>query len=138
MSEKTNNTELVEIYKEEAQHLIGVMRDGLSRLKENTDDGIRNKLYWESFRCAHTLKGSSGCAGFHKIGEINKILTEIFRSAREGKFKINADFIPLLSEAVEACQRLLNEEEVGNYDELMKPLKTVNRVLEKRQVQITK
>lgn len=49
MSEKTNNTELVKIYKEEAQHLIGVMRDGLSRLKENTDDGIRNKLYWESF-----------------------------------------------------------------------------------------
>ena len=61
MPKTMDNTELVKIYKEEAQHLIGVIRDGLSRLKENTDDGIRNKLYWEGFRCAHTLKGSSGC-----------------------------------------------------------------------------
>jgi|GEM_PF-1615842 len=138
MSEKSNNTELVEIYKEEAQHLIGVMRDGLSRLKENSDDGIRNKLYWENFRCAHTLKGSSECAGFYRIGEINKTLTQIFRSAKEGKFKINADFIPLLSDVVEACRKILNGEEVRNYEELLKPLKTVNRILERRQMQTTK
>ncbi len=126
MAEKIDNPELIEVFKGEAQHLIDQMRDGLSRLKKTTDGRIRKIKYWELFLCAHTLKGSSGCAGFKEIGEINRILVEIFRSARDGKLEIKPDSIPLLSEAVEACQKLLNKKEVVGLDELLERLKNLN------------
>ena len=126
MSEKIDNPELIEVFKEEAQSLIDQMRDRLSRLKKTTDRRIRKMKYWELFLCAHTLKGSSGCAGFKEIGEINRILVEIFRSAKDGELGIKPDSIPLLSEAVEACQKLLDKKEVTNFNELLERLKNLN------------
>jgi chemotaxis protein histidine kinase CheA len=126
MPELTNNPELVKVFKDETQHLIDTMRDELSRLKENTDTHTQSKVYWKLYLCTHTLKGSSGCAGFQELGEINKVLEDIFRSAKDGKFEIKADSIPLLSEGIEVCQKLLNEEEVIEYHQLLERLRRFN------------
>lgn len=126
MPEIIDDPELIKVFKDESQHLIDVMRDGLSRLKEETDGDTLSKIYRELFICAHTLKGSSGCAGFQEISEINKVLEDIFRSAKDGKFEIKADSMPLLSEGIEVCQKLLNEEEIVGYQQLLERLRRFN------------
>lgn len=115
-----DNPELIKVFKEEGQDLINKMRENLSLLNRDiryVNEDIRIK---ELFRCAHTLRGSSGMvAGFHGLGEMARVLVEIFRSAKDGRLKIGPGIIPLLSEGVEACQKLLDREEVGDYEGLV-------------------
>ena len=135
----TNNKELMETFKEEAQGLIEEMRKDLCDLKtplrtpktqlQNSQSGPKtnnceSKMF-DLFRSSHTLKGSAPCVGSLKLGEVASVLAEIFRTPNDGKFMIKYEIVSLLSEAVEACERLLNKEEVPGYKELLKRLKVV-------------
>jgi len=148
------NPELVKVFKDEAQDLINKMKENLSFLKNdigdtqyetpNTDhrkpsneqratsDEQRATIH-ELFRCAHTLRGSAGCVGFDRLGEIASISTEIFRAVKDGKLKLN-DIISLLSEGVEICQKLLEERVVINYSEFLERLREVGQEIRSKEV----
>jgi len=135
-----NNIELMETFKEEAQGLIEEIRKDLcilnSQLRNNnyelrtvnsTATNSQLKILFELFRSAHTLKGTALCVGFHELGEVAAVITDIFRDAKDGKLKIKAEIISLLSEGVEACDKFLDEEEVAGHKKLLKRIKDLNR-----------
>jgi len=113
--------ELMDAFYEEAQNLIDEMRKDLSALGEEYIPTILHSL----FRCAHTLKGSSGIVGFDNLREVAQALEKIFKAAKDQKCVINDDVISLLSESIEAFHRLLDGEEVEGLGELLKKLNRI-------------
>lgn len=118
MPDITANPELMDAFYQEARRLIDELRNSLSALNEKGSAAILRRL----FRCAHTLKGSSSVVGFDDLSEIAQALEMIFKAANDKEIRINPEFIPLVSESVEACRKLLNKEEVDNYEELLNRL----------------
>jgi two-component system chemotaxis sensor kinase CheA len=118
MSDKTDSQDLMDIFFEETQSLINKMKKELSTLggKKVQSD------FFQLFRCVHNIKSSSGAVGFDNLRDIAHALEKIFKVEKDKKSKINTDVIALFSESVEACQRLLNEEEVAGYKELLERL----------------
>jgi two-component system chemotaxis sensor kinase CheA len=116
-----DDKELMDFFFKEAHDLLDEMRRELTSLCEEPNTANLGNL----FRCAHTLKGSSGSVGFDKVHEISLLLQDISKSAKDGKLEISADIIPLLFQGVEACQKLLNEEEVEGIGELLKKLENI-------------
>lgn len=121
MSEMSDNQELMDVFYQEAQDLIEKMKTDLASLSKEKKPENLNRLY----RCAHTLKGSAGVVDFDKLQSVAQALAKIFKVAKDGKLEIDADIISLLSDSVEVCQKLLNEEEVTNYKELLKQLNNI-------------
>jgi two-component system chemotaxis sensor kinase CheA len=113
-----DDKELMDVFFKEAHDLIDEMRRELASLSEERNPTNLGNL----FRCAHTLKGSSGIVGLNNLHELALALERIAKAMKDGKCEINAELIPLLSEAIEACQALLDEQEVEGYNELMKEL----------------
>ncbi len=118
MSDKTDSQDLMDIFFEETQSLIDEMRKELTTLGGEKVQAV----FFQLFRCVHNIKSSSGAVGFDSLRDIAQALEKIFRVEEGKKSKINADIIALFSESVEACQRLLNEEEVSGYKELLERL----------------
>ena len=118
MSDKTDSEDLMDIFYEETQGLIEEMRKELSTLG---GEKIKS-VFFRLFRCVHNIKSSSGAVGFDNLRDMAHALEKIFKVEKEKKSKINADVIALFSESIEACQRLLNEEEVVGYKELLERL----------------
>lgn len=131
------NSELMIIFKKEAQDLITKMRKDLSSLKEEIADASQkgvvesrqadNKMphIKDLFRYAHTLKGSSQAVGFNQLANMSLTLMETFLAAKDGKIKIKPAAIPLLYNGVEACGKLLNKEQLMHYKELLKQIKAI-------------
>ena len=118
MSDETDSKDLMDIFYEETQSLIDEMRKDLSTLGGEKVPSV----FYHLFRCVHIIKSSSGAVGFDNLRDIAHAVEKIFKVEKEKKYKINADVIALFSEGVEACQKLLNEEEVAGYKELLERL----------------
>ena len=110
--------ELIAAFYQEAYDLIDEMRRNLSLVGEERTPDIFRSL----FRCAHTIKSSSGSVGFNELNEMTHALEKTFKEAEEGRCEINDDAISLFSASVEACQKLLHEEEAVGYKGLVERL----------------
>ena len=119
MADITDNGELMDIFYEEAQSLIDEMRQGLSTLRQGqeTSEG-QSAVLRRLFRCAHIIKTSSASVGLDELKKVAEALERIFKKAGDERFVMTADVISLLSESVEACQKLLNGEEIDDHKEL--------------------
>ena len=126
MANITDNGELMDIFYEETQSLIDEMRQGLSTLsqgQETSED--QSAVLRRLFRCAHVIKSSSASVGLDELKKVAATLEKIFKKAGDERFVMTADVISLLSESVEACQKLLNKEEIVGYKELLGRLNSI-------------
>ncbi len=144
MANITDNGELMDIFYEEAQSLIDETRQGLSTLSQGRQ--TRDKIVCSSnepfelsqttlaeqsavlrrlFRCAHIIKSSSASVGLIELSKVAEALERIFKKASNERFVMTADIISLLSESVEACQKLLNKEEIAGHKELLGRLNSI-------------
>ena len=124
MAGKTNNGELIKIFYEETQELIEDMRQEMLGLSQ-TELCDRSCVYCRLFRCAHIIKGSSSSVGFDELKNIAQALEIIFKEACDERFIISNGVSALLCEGVEACQKLLNGEEIANHKELLDKLNSI-------------
>ncbi len=123
-----DNGELMDIFYEEAQSLIGEMRQGLSTLSQGQETNQNQSAFLHRlFRCAHTIKSSSASVGLDELKEVAEALERIFKKAGDEGFMMTADIICLLSESVESCQKLLNKskEEIVGHKELLDRLNNI-------------
>jgi two-component system chemotaxis sensor kinase CheA len=112
----------MEAFYQEAHDLIAEMGKDLSSLGEERDPTIFHRLY----RCAHTIKSSSGSVGYNELHEMTQALEQIFKAASEGRYEINDDAISLFSASVDACRRLLHErKEATGYKGLLERLNSL-------------
>ncbi len=144
MADITDNGELMDIFYEEAQSLIDEMRQGLSTLSQGQE--TRDKIVCSSnepfelsqttlaeqsavlrrlFRCAHIIKSSSASVGLDQLSKVAEALEKFFKKAGDERFVMTADIISLLSESMEACQKLLNKEEIVGHKELLGRLNSI-------------
>ncbi len=144
MANLTDNGELMDIFYEETQSLIDEMRQGLSTLSQGQE--ARDKIACSSdepfelsqttlreqsatlrrlFRCAHIIKTSSASVGLDELRKVTEALEKFCKKASDERFVMTADVISLLSESVEACQKLLNQEEIAGHKELLNRLNSI-------------
>jgi hypothetical protein len=57
--------------------------------------------------------------------EFRFLLGKIKRNRIDDKLKINSDTITLLSESIAVCQKILNQEETGDYEEMLQRLGSI-------------
>jgi chemotaxis protein histidine kinase CheA len=136
MTDITINEELLEIFYEETKSLLDEMKqdipllsqgaramgsitssDDLSALSDNAATDQTSVLK-RLFRCAHIIKSSSRSVGLDGLEQISGALERITKKAGDGDIVMSGDTISLLSESVEACQELLNDNEVAGHEEL--------------------
>ena len=144
MANITDNGELMDIFYEEAQSLIDEMRGNLSTLSQEqeardetacssnepfelsqTTLAEQSAVLRRLFRCAHIIKTSSASVGLDELRKVTEALEKIFKKAGDERFVMTADIISLLSESVEACQKLLNKEEIVGHKELLDRLNNI-------------
>ncbi len=126
MADITDNGELMDIFYEETQSLIDKMRQGLStfgQAQETSQD--QSAVLYSLFRCAHVIKTSSASVGSDKLRKVIEVLEKIFKKAGDEEFVMTADIVSLLSESVEACQKLLNGAEIVGHKELLDRLNSI-------------
>jgi two-component system chemotaxis sensor kinase CheA len=116
-----DDQELMDVFFKEAHDLIDEMRRELTSLNKETNTANLANL----FRCAHTLKGSSGIVGFNDLHELALALERIFKGAKDEKCEINPELISLLSKGIEVCQTLLDEREAEGIGELLEQLNRI-------------
>jgi chemotaxis protein histidine kinase CheA len=125
MSDINNDETLMEAFYEEVQNLIGKMRRDLANFFPPGESGEQSAVVSRLFRYSHIIKSDSGSVGFDDLNEVSKNLERIFKKAKDEDLCLTVDTISLLSEAVEACQNLLNEEKVENHKALLERLSSI-------------
>lgn len=128
----------MDIFYEETHTLIDEMRQHLSVLSqepETSNETIcssnkpfelsqdtvpdQHSAFHRLFRCAHIIRSSSRSVGLDGLEKVTGALEKIFYKLGDERFVITAEVVSLLSESVEACRKLLNEEEIVGHKELL-------------------
>lgn len=89
----------LQVFLAEADEQLQMLDEGLVRLEREGDD---SELLQSIFRAAHTLKGSAGAIGHHRMADLTHAMESALDGLRKGTLAISA---PL----VDALRILLNE-----------------------------
>lgn len=91
-------TGITEVFLNEAKEILNNLELDIVTLEERSeDDEIINQI----FRYFHTLKGSSGIAGFTKIYEFTHNLENLFDKVRSGEKSVTKEIIDLLLKSLD-------------------------------------
>jgi len=105
--------ELMDLFVEETRQMIAEMRQGLATLAERQDSDDVSATQKVLVRCAHTIAGSSGMAGFDDLQELARGLEQVLRKQAEAR-EVDVSLLQPLSEAIDACEYLLNGERIDH------------------------
>ncbi len=103
--------EYLKIFFAEAKEYIEVLNNGILTLENNPED---KETIDAIFRAAHSLKGMAAAMGFEKLTELTHKLENSLDKIREGKIKIETEFIDLLFQALDNIQYLVKAVEENN------------------------
>ncbi|NLP44481.1 MAG: chemotaxis protein CheA, partial [Peptococcaceae bacterium] len=111
--EDTRNTGLdiedfLEFYLLDSHEQIDKLDTGLLQLER---DGENIALVNELFRCAHSLKGSSGTMGFTPIVQLTHMAEDLLDKLRQGKMKVTNEIIDVLLAVADKLKLMLNQVE---------------------------
>ena len=131
-SENIMDTELAEIFLEEASELVNAMSPALQRLVEKPDN---ENILLQLQRDMHTLKGGARLAEINTIGDLADVLELTFDALIETHEAVPGLVLSLLEEASSALQTMLSAVEklqlseaqpvlINNLSSALKTLKT--------------
>lgn len=92
------------IFVEEATEHIIELEQGLLLLERFPAE---KELLNTIFRAAHTLKGTSGCIGFHDISTFTHAMEEILGGVRDEKLAVDKELITLLLESTDRVKEMV-------------------------------
>ena len=107
------DSEMVEVFRDEADSLLQNIRSNLEVLASNPAD--RNAL-WEIQRSAHTFKGASGIVGLKSASELAHRIEDLLGGLSPNGDASYAHIVGLLLDATE-CLTVLSDPGVGNDNE---------------------
>jgi two-component system chemotaxis sensor kinase CheA len=93
MSENT----IRDVFLEEAKEILRHLEADLIQLEDGSDPELVNRI----FRYVHTIKGSSGIAGFDAVYEFTHSLEGLLDMVRNGKIAVERKLIDLLLESMD-------------------------------------
>lgn len=105
-----------EIFLEEAREILEKLESQVVNLEDNYTSDLMNDI----FRYVHTLKGSSGIAGFDEVYEYNHKLENLMDLLRSGKMKPDRDIIDVILQSLDWMKIVLfgaesDVDDVGEY-----------------------
>lgn len=121
MARRDEERELLEVFHEEAEELLGRLEACLLALETEPGDSAALD---EGFRLLHTLKGTCAMYGFNDAAGLAHEVETLFDRAREGKLPITSDLIEVALSARDALSSLVS----GNEEEAARA-RTVTQVL---------
>ena len=95
-------------YIEDAGELIAKLESELINFENDREN---QAIIQELFRVMHTLKGTSGMFGFHRIEAFTHLLEDIYDLIRSNQLSINQEILNLTFDAVDLLKILLNTRE---------------------------
>ncbi|MDA8086770.1 MAG: chemotaxis protein CheA [Nitrospiraceae bacterium] len=96
-----------EIFREEAQELLGELELSLLELEKNPEDAGQ---IGRAFRALHTIKGSGAMFGFCELVAFAHELETVFDLVRNGKVPVTNELISITLESRDLLQKLLDPE----------------------------
>ena len=101
------DTEMLEVFREEAASLIESIKSNLDILVARPDD---REALWEIKRNAHTFKGAAGIVGLRKPSELAHRIEDLLDRLSQTDTASNAELIRILIDAAECLNDLTSGE----------------------------
>ncbi len=95
-----------DIFLEEAKEILRHLESDLIQMEENPSDEIVHRI----FRYVHTIKGSSGIAGFEEVYEFTHKLENLLDNVRNGRLGVTGDLVNLLLQSMDWIATAIYEE----------------------------
>ncbi len=96
----------VEVFALETAEQIQQLDEGLLSIEK---EGYTPELIQRIFRAAHTLKGSAGAIGHHRMANLTHSMETVLALLRENRLDVSTPLVDLLLEAVDALRLLAQE-----------------------------
>lgn len=99
------DTELVDIFLEEAPDILGAIEHNLQEWKSND---FRREYVNEIMRQLHTLKGSARMASLSDIGDLSHMLESLFIAVSSDKLPTSDAVVEMLTDAVDRLMGMMD------------------------------
>ena len=103
--------ELLQIYFEEAEEHIQCL---VQCILDMESSGTDSRALDETYRMAHSLKGSSGMVGFTEIARIAHLMEDLFDALRANEIEFDNKLADLLLRSTDAIKDCLTHHKVGD------------------------
>ncbi|HEY1406171.1 MAG TPA: Hpt domain-containing protein, partial [Spirochaetota bacterium] len=115
---------IIEVFREEAREILQNLEVDLISLEEEGGPDVINRL----FRAFHTLKGSSGIAGFDSVSEFTHAVESRLDKVRSGSEKVTRGLVDMLLLSLDWVREALfgNGEDSARKGILIDKLKTMD------------
>ncbi len=94
---------LKDIFTGEAEEILQNLEPDIVRLEGGSEPEVVNRI----FRCIHTLKGSSGMAGFNDISKFTHKLENLMEKVRSGDLTVDGSLIDILLNSMDWIKMIL-------------------------------
>jgi two-component system chemotaxis sensor kinase CheA len=94
---------LKDIFTCEAEEILQNLEPDIVRLEVGSEPEVVNRI----FRCIHTLKGSSGMAGFNDISKFTHKLENLMEKVRSGDLTVDGSLIDILLNSMDWIKMIL-------------------------------
>lgn len=97
------SAEDLKVFLQEAEEQIQLLDEDIVRLEKETDNV---DLLQGIFRAAHTLKGSSGMLGFHRMTDLTHVMEDLLDKLRKGQLTVSAELVDALLQGLDGLKVL--------------------------------
>ncbi|MFH0976782.1 MAG: chemotaxis protein CheA [Spirochaetota bacterium] len=97
--------QLKEVFSAEAEEILHNLEPDIIKLEEGSDPDVVNRI----FRYVHTLKGSSGMAGFNDVSEFTHKLENLISGVRSGELTTNEKLVDILLHSMDWIKMVVFE-----------------------------
>jgi len=102
--------EEADVFLQEAEEMLLQLNEGLVELEKVGD---RPDVVQEVFRAAHTLKGSGGVIGHHRMAEVLHAMETLLDRVRHGEMAVTPNLIDVLLQGTDVVRLLVGEVSTG-------------------------
>ncbi|MBI2875373.1 MAG: chemotaxis protein CheA [Candidatus Tectomicrobia bacterium] len=107
--------EELQVFLQEAEEHLQVLDEEIVRLEqEGNDPGLLQEI----FRAAHTLKGSSGAIGHHRMADLTHAMETVLDGLRKGSLTVSPDLVDALLEGLDLLRALKEEVVTGRMSQV--------------------
>lgn len=111
MKQDDGMSKFLDAFLAEMDEMLQSLSQHILALEKNPDD---KAVLQELFRCAHTLKGSSGAMGFTKVGELTHAMENVLDRLRNGEMRAGSEITDLLFACLDLLQDIRGEIAAGS------------------------
>lgn len=107
------DSELLEVFNEEAKSLLQSIKSNLEVLSARPQD---REALWEIKKSAHTFKGAAGIVGLRKLSDLAHRVEDLLDRLSEKNADLNVHIVGLLLNAAECLESLSSDGRSGEID----------------------